>query len=168
MDKIKTSNICSVSKRQVGFSLVEVLVSFLILLILIGGVFELRLNSIRRTEKSGNLNQIQDKIRADIASVRKEALLWKCIQGACSGLPEDQYKPARYGDSHCSKANPLDDFPIASGTLTSGDDDVEISRNVAINENNKNQLDITYEGTNGTASTSQSTSIVPQAMNWCG
>ena len=155
-------------REQKGFSLVEVLVAFSILIILIVGIFELRLNSIKRTEKSGSLNQIQDKIRADIASVRKEALLWKCIQGACSGLPADQYKPARYDNSHCAKANPLDDFPIASGRLTSGDDDMEISRDVAINEINKSQLDITYIGTIGTTSISKSTSIIPQAMNWCG
>ena len=165
MRKIKTPNIYYAPKRIAGFSLIEVLVAFSILIILIVSIFELRLNSIRRTEKSGNLNQIQDKIRADIASVRKEALLWKCIQGSCSGLPEDQYKPARYGDSHCSKANPLDDFPIASEIFNSGDEDIKISRTVVVNNN---QLDITYDGTIGKTSTSRSTSIIPQAMNWCG
>ena len=61
---------------QSGFSLVEVLVAFSILVIILMTVLESRLDSIRRIEQTGDLNQLQDIVRADLANIRKQAL--KC------------------------------------------------------------------------------------------
>ena len=67
------SKYSSISEPQAGFSLIEVLVSFTILLIVLASVFELRLSSIRRTAATETRNQIQDLIRIDIALVRVHA-----------------------------------------------------------------------------------------------
>ena len=156
----------SALNHRTGFSLVEVLVAFAILLIVIVGVFQSRLNSVRRMEQSGQMNQSQDRIRQDIAFIRKAALIWQCKSGtACSGLAEDRDNPVRYDVSHCLKAKPLADFPIQSEPLTSDEANIQISRVVEINDR---QLEITYVDKNRDSSIIASTSIVPQAMNWCG
>ena len=86
-----TAKCPAATDQQGGFSLVEVLVAFLILMIVIVGVFQSRLNSVRRMEQSGQMNQSQDRIRQDIASIRKAALIWQCQPGtACSGKAADQ------------------------------------------------------------------------------
>ena len=166
MDIDPRSKYPSALNHQTGFSLVEVLVAFAILLIVIVGVFQSRLNSVRRMEQSGQMNQSQDRIRQDIAFIRKAALIWQCKSGtACSGLAEDRDNPVRYDVSHCLKAKPLADFPIQSETLTSDEANIQISRVVEINDR---QLEITYVDKNRGSSITASTSIVPQAMNWCG
>lgn len=166
MDIDPRSKYPSALNNQTGFSLVEVLVAFAILLIVIVGVFQSRLNSVRRMEQSGQMNQSQDRIRQDIAFIRKAALIWQCKSGtACSGLAEDRDNPVRYDVSHCLKAKPLADFPIQSEPLTSDEANIQISRIVEINDR---QLEITYVDENRDSSITASTSIVPQAMNWCG
>ena len=166
MDIDPRSKYPSALNHQTGFSLVEVLVAFAILMIVIVGVFQSRLNSVRRMEQSGQMNQSQGRIRQDIAFIRKAALIWQCKSGtACSGLAEDRDNPVRYDVSHCLKAKPLADFPIQSETLTSDEANIQISRVVEINDR---QLEITYVDKNRGSSITASTSIVPQAMNWCG
>ena len=162
----------SITDSQTGFSLIEVLVSFTILLIVLASVFELRLSSIRRTEETGTRNQIQDLIRVDIALVRKKALRWQCKPGAsCSGSGNDRYQPARYINSHCSKpissqlTQFLDDEDIDSKTITNSDQNIKFTRVVSANSK---QIDITYFGTAGEQNISKNISIIPQAMNWCG
>tara|TARA_B100002051_G_C16704233_1_gene622767 strand:+ start:1212 stop:1712 length:501 start_codon:yes stop_codon:yes gene_type:complete len=148
-----------------GFSLVEVLVAFLILMIVIVGVFQSRLNSVRRMEQSGQMNQTQDRIRQDIASIRKAALIWQCQPGtACSGRTADRDNPVRYNVSHCQEDDPLAEFPIQSKPLSSDNPNIQISRVVAINDR---QLDITYIDKNRDSYALATTSIIPQAMNWC-
>ena len=158
--------------RQTGFSLIEVLVSFTILIIVLVSVFELRLNSIRRTEETGTRNQIQDLIRIDIALVRKKALRWQCQPGAsCSGSKNDQYQPARYINSHCSQSisNQLAQFSadeeVDSKTTLNSNQNIKISRTITINGR---QIDIAYSGTAGELTIDKKISIIPQAMNWCG
>ena len=152
-------------KNQVGFSLMEVLVAFLILMIVIVGVFQSRLNSVRRMELSGQMNQIQDLIRQDMASIRKAALIWQCQPGTgCSGLAEDRDNPARYDTTHCLEDEPMADFPISSEPLTSNNPNIQISRVVEINDQ---QLNISYIDEKRSSSLTASTSIVPRAMNWC-
>ena len=151
--------------QQGGFSLVEVLVAFLILMIVIVGVFQSRLNSVRRMEQSGQMNQIQDRIRQDIASIRKAALIWQCQLGtACSGKAGDQDNPVRYNTSHCQKDDPLAEFPIQSKPLSSDNPLIEISRVVEINDR---QLDITYIDNKRDTYKLAATTVIPQAMNWC-
>ena len=157
--------------KQSGFSLIEVLVSFTILLIVLVGVFELRLNSIRRTEDTGTRNQIQDLIRIDMALVRKKALKWQCQPGAsCSGSDDAQYRPARYLNSHCSKSKPeqfnqfLVDEKISKNSTTYDGEMIKIFRVIEITDN---QLNVTYSGTAGEKTISTNITISPQAMRWC-
>ena len=142
----------------------EVLVAFSILIIVLMSVLQSRLDSARRSEETGKLNQIQDNIRMDLAMIREEALSWKCTQGECLGGMNNLYNPAKYSTTHCSKINPLDDFPIGSGVLANTQSNIQIERN--INFNGK-QLDISYTSTVGNKTVNSSTSIIPQAMNWC-
>ena len=160
-----TAKCPAATDQQGGFSLVEVLVAFLILMIVIVGVFQSRLNSVRRMEQSGQMNQSQDRIRQDIASIRKAALIWQCQPGtACSGKAADQDNPSRYNTSHCQEDAPLGEFPIQSKPLSSDNPDIQISRVVAIKNR---QLDITYIDNNRASNVLSTTSIIPQAMNWC-
>ena len=152
------------STFQRGFSLIEVLIAFSILIIVIVGIFEIRLSSIRRLERTAQMNQIQNMISSDLSSIRKEALRWQCQQGVCSGLKIDRNLPARYLTNHCAQQNPLDQFPIKSLEFTDDSYNISLSRQVEINGK---QLEITYIGTAGEQSTSTSTSIIPQAMSWC-
>jgi len=152
-------------RRNSGFSLIEVLVAFSILVIILMTVLQSRLGSVRRIEQTGDLNQIQDMVRADLANVRKQALKWQCEQGtACSGLKEDRDNPSRYSDSHCESTNPLADFPIQSETLISDNNNIELIRTV---EPNGQQLMISYAGKARDITFNTNTSIIPQAMNWC-
>ena len=165
-------NRSSICKPQAGFSLIEVLVAFTILLIVLASVFELRLSSIRRTEQTATRNQIQDLIRVDIALVRKKALRWQCQSGSsCSGSQAAQYQPARYMNSYCSKTirDQLDQFlmdeDINDKTIANDGQNINISR--SINHNAK-QINITYLGSSGDQTISQSISIIPEAISWCG
>lgn len=161
----KAENCSAPTNHQGGFSLVEVLVAFLILMIVIVGVFQSRLNSLRRMEQSGQMNQTQDLIRQDIASIRKAALIWQCQSGtACSGRAEDQDNPVRYITTHCQEDDPLAEFSIQSKPLSSTNPNIQISRDVVINDR---QLDITYFDNNRDSYILTTTSIIPQAMNWC-
>ena len=151
---------------QSGFSLVEVLVAFSILVIILMTVLESRLDSIRRIEQTGDLNQLQDIVRADLANIRKQALRWQCVQGtACSGLKVDRDNPARYSDSHCDANNPFSDFPVQTQALEMNNDSLSLTRTV---KGDGKQLIITYTGKAGEKPFSTSTSIIPQAMRWCG
>ena len=166
MEKSQISNYPSTFKQQSGFSLVEVLVAFSILVIILVTVLQSRVSSVRRIEQTGDLNEIQDRVRSDLAIIRKQALKWQCVAGtACSGLSEDRDNSSRYSDSHCGKNSPLADFPVQTATLISDNDNVELTRNVKANGK---QIEITYIGKVRDKSFSTSNSIIPQAMNWCG
>ena len=152
--------------KQSGFSLVEVLVAFSILVIILMTVLESRLDSVRRIEQTGDLNQLQDIVRADLANIRKQALKWQCVQGtACSGLKVDRDNPARYSNSHCDASDPFSDFPVQTEALNTSNDNLSLMRTV---EGDGKQLIITYTGQAGEKPFSTSTSIIPQAMRWCG
>ena len=151
---------------QSGFSLIEVLVAFSILVIVLITVLESRLDSVRRIEQTGDLNQLQDIIRADLSNIRKQALKWKCVQGtACSGLKDDRDNPSRYSDSHCNSSNPIAAFPVQTGVLNTDNGKNELIRTV---ERDGKQLIVTYTGQAGDKPFTTSTSIMPKAMNWCG
>ena len=151
---------------QSGFSLVEVLVAFSILVIILMTVLESRLDSVRRIEQTGDLNQLQDIVRADLANIRKQALKWQCEPGtACSGLKVDRDNPARYSNSHCDTNNPFSDFPVQTEALNMSNDKLSLTRTVI---GDGKQLIITYTGTAGDKPFTTSTSIIPKAVNWCG
>ena len=155
----------NLSKKCSGFSLIEVLVAFSILVIILVIVLESRLGSVRRIEQTGDLNQLQDIVRADLANIRKQALKWQCVQGtACSGLSEDRDNPSLYNDSPCESTSPLAEFPIQTETLVSNNN-IELIRIV---ETSGSRLDISYTGKARDKLFNTSTSIIPQAMNWCG
>ena len=149
-----------------GFSLVEVLVAFSILAIVLATVFESRFTSTRRVEQTGDLKQIQNMVRVDLAQIREQALKWQCVQGtACTGQYENKDHEARYHNTHCTGSIPLAGFPIQTDVLSSENNNIQLTRNVELNGN---QLDITYTGQARDKSFNTSTSIIPQAMNWCG
>ena len=150
--------------KDSGFTLIEIVVAFSILIVVLMSVLQSRLNSARLSEKTGKLNQVQDGIQADLARIREHALSWKCTQGECLGGVSNLYEPSRYSTSHCSEANPLDDFPVKSGALDNTQDTIQIMRNVSINGK---KLDINYTSTVDNKTVSSSASIIPQAMNWC-
>ena len=153
-------------RKDSGFSLVEVLVAFSILVIILMTVLESRLDSVRRIEQTGDLNQLQDIVRADLANIRKQALKWQCEPGtACSGLKVDRDNPARYSNSHCEASNPFSDFPVQTQALKMNNDSLSLTRTV---EGDGKQLIVTYSGKAGDKPFSTSTSIIPKAMNWCG
>ncbi|QNI53302.1 hypothetical protein SynBIOSE41_00766 [Synechococcus sp. BIOS-E4-1] len=167
-------NRSSICEPQAGFSLIEVLVAFTILLIVLAGVFELRLSSIRRTEETGTRNQIQDLIRIDIALVRKKALQWQCQSGpSCSGTQPQtaQYQPTRYMNSYCSETindqlgHFLTDEGINDKTIENNEQNINISRTININGK---QIDITYLGSSGKQTISKNISLLPEAISWCG
>ena len=148
-----------------GFSLVEVLVAFSILAIVLAAVFESRFVSNRRIEQTGDLKQIQNMVRVDLAHIRKEALKWQCVLGtACSGQYENKDNEARYRNTHCTSNNPLTEFPVQTEVLSSENKNIQLTRNVELNGK---QLDITYSGQANGKDFSTSASIIPQAMNWC-
>ena len=152
--------------KQPGFSLVEVLVAFSILVIVLMAVLESRLDSVRRIEQTGDLNQLQDIVRADLANIRKQALKWQCEPGtACSGLKVDRDNPARYSNSHCDASNPIASFPVQTDVLNTDNDKIELTRTV---DDDGKQLVVTYTGKAGDKPFSTRTSIIPKAMNWCG
>ena len=166
MKRAQISNHQTACSTQSGFSLVEVLVAFSILVIVLTTVLESRLNSVRRIEQTGDLNKLQDIVRSDLANIRKQALKWQCVQGtACSGMKDDRDNPSRYSDSHCGLSNPIADFPVQTGVLNTDNDKLELSRTV---EDDGKMLIITYTGQAGDKPFSTSASIIPQAMNWCG
>jgi len=118
------------------------------------------------------MNQTQDLIRQDIASIRKAALIWQCQPGtACSGRIADRDNPVRYAVTHCLEDEPLakflTEYTIQSEPISSNNPNIQISRMVEINADNDKQLDITYVDTNRDSYIHTSTSIIPQAMNWC-
>ena len=155
----------NLNKKQSGFSLIEVLVAFSILVIILTTVLESRISSLLRIEQTGDLNQIQDRVRSDLANIRKQALKWQCVQGtACSGLSEDRDNPPLYNDSHCVSSSPLASFPIQTKTLINDNGNIELIRNV---EADGQRLDISYIGKVRNKSFNSSSSIIPQAMNWC-
>ena len=156
--KIKRSN-------SAGFTLIEVLIAFSILIIGIVSVFEIQLQSMRRHEKASELNQVQNMINNDLASIRKEALRWQCQQGACSGEIADHKTPARYETNHCSDADPLAEFPVDNQTITGDNPKIRLTREVS---KESNKLKISYFGSAGEQSINTNSTIIPQAMNWCG
>ena len=151
--------------KNIGFSLVEVLIAFSILIIVLASVSELRLSSLRRIEQTADRNQVQNIIRQDIAYVRKQALKWKCREGtACTGKIADQNTPPRYESDHCNTTTPYDDFSITSTVIDTGNEKIQVTRTVAIDGK---KLNITYTGAFGDQSITTHTTIIPQAMNWC-
>jgi len=154
-----------------GFSLIEVLVALMILMFVLAFVTHSHLNTVQRMEHTGQNNEIQDKIRAELNALRKEALRWQCLDGtACTGLAKDRDTPMRYETGHCDQADPLSEsatssFPPSSGEIATGINNLKIDRIVVINER---QLDVTYTSSVDGKSITTSTSIVPEAMNWCG
>ena len=165
MDIKRTSTTQSTLYKNLGFSLVEVLIAFSILIIVLASVFELRLSSLRRMEQTAERNQVQNAIRQDMAYVRKQALKWKCREGtACTGEITDQKKPPRYEADHCSASNPYGDFSITSTALNTDNDRIEVKREVTIDGK---KLKITYIGVYGDQSITTHTTIIPQAMHWC-
>ena len=151
-----------------GFSLAEVLISALILMIVIMAVVESQMNSFRTIEHSGQRNAIQAKISEDLNMLRNQSDRWKCIEGtSCTGLATDQDIPMRFELSHCQHANPLANYPIEDASLELGSSGLVIKRVMTINSSNRH-LNVNYISELDGKIISRSSTIAPEALKWCG
>ena len=155
----------TVDDQSAGFTLTEVVVASLILMIVLMVVLRSQLDSAFRTEQSAELNQIQDSIRQDMNILRQEADQWQCEQGtACTGKADDLDTPMRYLTSHCLETNPLENYPINSEELINTSNKL-LQRNVTIQGK---EIRVDYIGMSRKKTINNSAVIVPQALFWCG
>ena len=151
-----------------GFSLPEVLIAALILMIVLAAVVESQLNSLRTIEKSGQRHAVQAKINEDLNMLRSQSDRWQCVNGtACSGLAADQDVPRRFDLTHCQLNNPLENYPIEDASLEASGTGISIERVMSIAPSNR-RLDVNYTSEVGGKSINTSSTIVPEALKWCG
>ena len=154
----------SVGDQTAGFTLTEIIVATLIMMIMLMVVLRSQLNSALRTEQSAELNQIQNSIRQDLNMLRQEADRWQCEQGtACTGKAVDLDTPMRYLTSHCDEPNPLDTFPLGSEALIDTTNK-KLQRNIIINSK---KIEVQYIGSSRGKTIKNNTILIPQAMHWC-
>ena len=151
-----------------GFSLPEVLIAALILMTILAAVVQSQLDSLRTIEKSGQRHAVQAKINEDLNMLRSQSDRWQCIDGtACSGLAVDQDVPRRFKLNHCQLDNPLEKYPIEDASLEVSKGGIAIERVVKIAPSNQ-QFNVSYTSEIGGKSISTSSTIVPEALKWCG
>ena len=154
-------------KRQ-GFSLPEVLIAALILMIILTVVVESQLNSFQRIDKTKQRNAIQAKITEDLNALRSQSDRWQCINGtSCTGLAADQDEPMRFALNHCQQDNLLENYPIEDATLEVGTNGLLIEREMTIGASNQH-IDVNYTGEIGGKIISMNSTITPEALKWCG
>ena len=150
-----------------GFSLPEVLIAALILMIILAAVVESQLNSFRTIEKSGQRHAVQAKINEDLNMLRSQSDRWQCLNGtACSGLAADQDIPRRFDVTHCQLDNPLQNYPIENKSLEVSSAGIAIERVMSIAPSNR-RLDVNYTSEVGGKNINTSSTIVPEALKWC-
>jgi type II secretory pathway pseudopilin PulG len=151
-----------------GFSLPEVLIAALILMIILAAVVESQLNSLRTIEKSGQRHAVLAKINEDLNMLRSQSNRWQCVNGtACSGLAADQDIPRRFNLNHCQLNNPLEDYPIEDASLEASSGGIIIERVMSIAPSHR-RLDVSYTSEVGGKAISTNSTIVPEALKWCG
>ena len=151
-----------------GFSLPEVLIAALILMIILAAVVDSQLNSFRTIEKSGQRHAVQAKISEDLNALRSQSDRWQCVTGtACSGLAADQDVPRRFNLTHCQLDNPLENYPIEDQSLEVSGGRVVIERVISIAPSNR-RLDVNYTSEVGGKIINTSSTIIPEALKWCG
>ena len=154
-------------KRQ-GFSLPEVLIAALILMIILAVVVESQLNSFQTIDKTKQRNAIQAKITEDLNALRSQSDRWQCINGtSCTGLAADQDEPMRFQLNHCQQSNPLENYPIMDALLEVGTNGLLIERTMTIGASNQH-IDVNYTGEIGGKTISMNSTITPEALKWCG
>ena len=156
------------SSFKQGFSLPEVLIAALILMIILAVVVESQLNSFQTMDKSKQRHAIQAKITEDLNALRSQADRWQCITGtSCTGLVADQDEPMRFQLNHCQQINPLENYPIADASLEVGSNGLVIERVMTIASSNRH-LDVNYTSDVGGKTISIKSTIAPEALKWCG
>ena len=151
-----------------GFSLPEVLIASLILMTILAAVVQSQLNSLRTMEKSGQRHAVHAKINEDLNMLRSQSDRWQCVNGtACSGLAADQDVPRRFKLNHCQLDNPLENYPIEDASLEVSRGGITIERVLIIDPSNRH-LNVSYTSEIGGKAVSVSSTIVPEALKWCG
>ena len=151
-----------------GFSLPEVLIAALILMIILAVVVESQLNSFQTIDKTRQRNAVQAKIAEDLNTLRSQSDRWKCLDGtSCTGLAADQDNPMRFDLSECQKDNPLETYPIEDASLEVGTNGLLIQREMAIASTNRH-VDVYYTGEVGGKVINISSTIAPEFLKWCG
>ena len=151
-----------------GFSLPEVLIAALILMIILAVVVESQLNSFQTIDKTRQRNAVQAKIAEDLHALKSQSDRWKCLDGtSCTGLAADQDNPMRFDLSECQKDNPLETYPIEDASLEVGTNGLLIQREMAIASTNRH-VDVSYTGEVGGKVINISSTIAPEFLKWCG
>ena len=151
-----------------GFSLPEVLIAAVILMIIISAVVESQIKSFRTIETSGQRHAVQAKINEDINMLRSQSNRWQCVNGtACSGLAADQDVPRRFNLTHCQFNNPLENYPIEDTSLEISGGEIKIERKMSRDPSNR-RINVDYTSTVGGKTMTATSSIVPEALKWCG
>tara|TARA_Y100001933_G_C18887673_1_gene516902 strand:+ start:448 stop:954 length:507 start_codon:yes stop_codon:yes gene_type:complete len=151
-----------------GFSLPEVLIAAVILMIIISAVVESQIKSFRTIETSGQRHAVQAKINEDINMLRSQSNRWQCVNGtACSGLAADQDVPRRFNLTHCQNNNPLENYPIEETPVEISGGGITIERKMSRDPSNR-RINVDYTSKVGGRTMTTTSSIVPEALKWCG
>ena len=156
------------SFRRRGFSLPEVLIAALILMIVLAAVVESQLNSFQTIDKTRQRNAVQARIAKDLNALKSESDRWECLEGtSCTGLAADQDNPMRFDLSECQQDNPLENYPIENASLEVGLNGLLIEREMTIASTNRH-IDVNYTSKVGGKIINISSTVTPEFLKWCG
>ena len=156
------------SVRRQGFSLPEVMIAALILMIVLAAVVESQMNSFQTINVTKQRNAVQARIAKDLNALRSQSDRWKCIEGtSCSGLAADQDNPMRFDLSECQQDNPLETYPIEDASLEVGINGLWIEREMTLASTNRH-IDVNYTSEVGGKIINVSSTISPEFLKWCG
>ena len=151
-----------------GFSLPEVLIAALILMIILAVVLESQMNSAMTIDKSKQRRTIQAKITEDLNMLRSRSDRWQCVNGtSCTGLAADQDEPMRFALNHCQQENLLENYPIEDATLEVGTNGLLIEREMTI-DSLDGHINVKYTSEIADKTISANSTITPEALKWCG
>ncbi len=156
------------SVRRQGFSLPEVMIAALILMIILVVVVESQLNSFQTIDKTRQRNAVQARIAKDLNALKNQSDRWECLTGtSCTGLAADQDNPMRFDLSECQKDNPLETYPIEDASLEVGTNGLWIEREMTLAPT-KRHINVNYTSEVGGKIINISSTIAPEFLKWCG
>ena len=170
-----------------GFSLPELLVSSAILMMVVAGTAQSQINSVINSVNAGEQNAVQAKITKDLDDLRTKAFRWQCTQeSSCGGDLAYEHVPMHYNTSSEEMISACKNSTVGETLLEEEKDHfprvsilewdaaaphevkkVEIERTIQESEQNKNEILVTYSTIGSSRDLITTTSIIPQAANWC-